>query len=519
MTAPLPARRLLGGFRDLGVGDDEDRRSKLACDPSFNRYTAYWLLGETLDAAYAAFEGIFLISPAEADALVTESEGRITGFLEQHHDPASGCFIADSSERTRGISAFHAAVGLARGLAKIQPGKPLTSKALGGLVLGTEGGGRKLLDAAESLVADARCGDGVLENPARPLIPTLTTLYTAASVLWNLSPTRSRGIYRLVPPERLERFVAGCIKRQRVAERLVAGFSVHPDHWELCVNTTCFGLRLMKRLGLPLDGDLRRSIESFLTLSYRDGGFSSTLWEPRSLNATFFGLRAFRLLGAAQSRRFVAKHRRDILSFVRSCWNPKTGGAPFSPDWTRYRENCLATRYWLQILEHIEAPLDPREAAETLRFFKSTYDPRSGGFRGYAADQVDTEGFGLRELERYLDGKDRSFRREHRRKLEDPGRPVSPSPGTRYFPDTRLVALYDRLADLERHKEEARDAGAVEEEIEETWRELRSRQESEADRLEDYFMRNVVSQLDQGFERIRRAEELLARDEAPPGEN
>jgi hypothetical protein len=498
---PLSAREILKGFRDLGT--DEHRETRLACDPSFNRYTAFWVLGETLDAAYAALEGMSLVSPERARSLTDEARPAILRFLAQHYDPDAGRFSTDSSPRTRGIFAFHTAIGTLRSLHQIRADRRLPHKAFeeSAHAIGTTS--EAVRQGLDELIAVSREGDGVVENPARPLIPSLTALYTASSALWYLQcHERSKGgrtnIYRFIDSWRLERFVDGCIKRQRIGDRVIAGFSIHPDHQELCVNTTSFGLRLRQRLGMALDADLAREIECFLRLSHRDGGFSSTLWEPRSLNATYLGLRALQmLLPENRWKGFLKQEGEAIRRFVESCSNPTTGGAPFAPDLDRYRENCLATRYRIQTLRLLDCPLPKGSVTSTFEFFHGLYNRDTGGFHAYPAGQIVRNDFDLQALERYLDDKDEILHRHHQEKLADPSHVPS------YSPDSRTLKLYDRLAELEASR-------ADEEEIEAVWQALRQVQEAEAARFEAYFDARVLKPLEEGHAELDRLERLFA---------
>lgn len=496
---PLTAREVLEGFRDLGV--DEHRETRLACDPSFNRYTAFWVLGETLDAAYAALEGMSLVSQDLARRVTETMRPGVLGFLAQHWDPRRQRFSTDSSPRTQGIFAFHTAVGVLRGLHQLRSNEPLPMELLERSTRAIGSAPEPVREGLHELIATSREGGGVVENPDRPLIPSLTALYTASSVLWYLQGHEPRDIYRFIEPWRLERFIDGCIKRQRLNDRVIAGFSIHPDHPELCVNTTSFGLRLRKRLGMALDPDLKREIVSFLTLSHRDGGFSSTLWEPRSLNATYLGLRALKmLLEKDRWTSFLSRHGAGIRRFIATCVNPVSGGAPFAPDLSRYGENGLATRYRVQSLLLLGDVLSPESASLTFQFFRGLFNEDTGGFRAYPERRVRADGFDLDELERLLDAKDQLLHEHHQQKLADPSHPPS------YLPDSRTLELYDRLADLEA----VEDAGEeIRSERETVWRELRKRQRAEAQRFESSFDAGVLGPLRQGHRELDSLERLL----------
>lgn len=463
---PLHAKTLLYGFRDLGV-DGEGNENLLACDASFNRYSAFWVLGETLDAGYAAMEGMLRLFPKRAKDLFASSKDSILGFLASHFDRETGRFVTDSSRRTGGTFAYHAAVGVMRSLEGF-PEKRLPFQTFDDYIRKIGGDPRIARRAIADLITAGRQGDGLLENPEAPLIPSVTAMYTAASLLWYLQPEKPEdgpAILRFLERPRVENFLDGCIKRQQVEERVIAGFTIHPDHSELCVNTTFFGLRLRKTLEVPLETQLAREIESFLTLSYKDGGFSSTLWEPRSLNATYLGLKALRLVMTDSGRsdrweNFIYRERKAIRGFVSSCTNLATGGSRFTPDFERYRENCLATRYRVQTLKEILRVEPSKEDEEaTYRFFVGQFDEASGGFHAYPADQVDTSGFGLEELENFLKAKDRSLMSRHKERSDIAlNRPEGESlvvrrPETDEWPESFWHAFGNMPDDFERPKQ------------------------------------------------------------------
>jgi hypothetical protein len=503
----LPARKILDGFRDLGVRDDPTE--KLACEPSFNRYTAFWVLGETLDAGYAALEGMLLACPREARAVINGIRPAVLSYLAGRFDPMCGRFATDSSGRTRGLFATHAAIGVMRSLEGLESNQRLGREGFGqylraiGAEVACEGP-----EGIEALLAGCRAGDGVVENPEKPLIPTLTALYTASSILWYLGEDQSEklGLTRFLEQHRLERFLFGCLKRHVVDGQWVSGFTIHPDHSELCVNTTFFGLRLMDRLGVSREARCDKEIERFLTLSHKDGGFSSTRWEPRSLNATYWGLRALKIVAPpTRWTDFLSRHRRSIGSFVASCRNPHNAGAPFAPDLARYGENCLATRYWLQIMRLLGVDLDDGERKRIFEFFRQRFDPATGGFRAYPGERVALDGFAAPELEQFLDGKDERLLAHHRQNTEGLKRPPF------FSPDTHTIELYDRLVELEAAKGRSEgDTGAIEEQVEQTWRELRARQEVQAARYESVFDEEVLAPLRRGLLEIEEIEARLA---------
>lgn len=499
---PVPWEKVLRGFRDLGVPPEGEPGEQLACEPSLNRYTAFWVFGPTLDAAYAALEGMWLAAPIRTKALIERLEPKLFELLHRHYDQASGRFVTDSSNRTRGLFSAHTGLGVLRSLTGVHGNESLgEERARAGFErIGLES------ESVHDLLADCRRGDGVVENPDHPLVPTVTALYTASSILWNLEGDSSDGLPRFIEPRRLERFLLGCLKHQHVDDRRVSGFVIHPDHQELCVNTTYFGLQLMERLGIPLDLACQQEIESFLTLSYCDGGFSSTRREPRSLNATFWGLKGLQIVMPPDRwREFLTKAKTRIARFLLECWRSTGGGAPFAPYPDKFVENCLATRYWLQILATLEVPLENGHRDEVFRFYQDRLDEKTGDFEAYPREAIDLQNLTLPKLEVVLTEKDEKLLRYHEEKLDDSDRPPS------YTLDTRMIDLYERLEQLERVKRlaEPRNRPEVEQQLKATWQKLRRRQEEEADRFEAHFEAEVLAPLRAGRAELAELRERL----------
>ena len=149
--------------------------------------------------------------------------------------------------------------------------------------------------------------------------------------------------------------------------------------------------------------------------------------------------------------------------------------------------------------------LDDEERKRIFEFFWKRFDPETGGFRAYPVERVALDGFAAPELERFLDEKDGRLLARHQEKTDDLER--SPS----YFPDTRTIELYDRLVELDVAKGRGdRDLRAIEEQIGETWEELRARQEVEAARYESVFDEEVLGHLRRGLREIEEIEARLA---------
>lgn len=496
---PLEPYRIYDGFRDLGVENESDFTPALACDPSFNRYSAFWLLGPTLDSTYPALEGLALAPPADRGAsAVKERRPDVKRFLGDRFDGRR--FATDSSPRTRGIFAPLAAINVMKSLEGIELRKPLTEKRFRALMDEVSGpaAAASALVGIEELIAECRSsdGEGLIDNPAKPLVPSLTALSTAASVLWNLWPEKPRrDLRRYFPLRSLQRFVSGCIQRLDEDGVRLAGFSIHPDIDQLCVNTTFFGIRLAHRLQIDLEDEVRDGIGAFLRRSYKDGGFSSTLDEPRSLNATFFGLRALELLDREAWQRFLADQSWAVEKFVSTCWRLQTGGFAFAADLRHYRENCLATRYALQILKSTARPFP----VGTGEFFLRQFDEDSGGFVAYPPEAVVTDRFGIGEVEDYLEQKDeklrRSFSSRAQANLADRDR-------------RRIEGLYDRLAELEEGTEAASTDHRAE--AAELRQQLETLQQRRAEHLRADFEVEVLRPLNASIPAIERARRLLS---------
>lgn len=517
---PLSPPEIFDGFRDLGAERPLSLSPALGCDPTFNRYSAYWVLGPTLDSTYSALDGLRLTSPVDSVKLVEAQRDTLASFFYTHFD--GQIFATDSGPRTRGIFAALAAINLSKSLLGLTSG-PLTigrARALGvsqSIIKLTDGppltvqkfrvlmeegsagynAGRAAVKGIDDLVAECRdkADEGIIDNPLIPLIPTLTDLSTASSVLWNLWPDDAIGLLRYYPRRSLERFISGCIQRQRDGDRRIAGFSIHPDIDQPSVDTTFFGLLLMRRLRMSLDHETICEIEAFLCRAYKEGGFSSTLDEPRSLNATFFGFRALEILGSRLFRQLRTQQSDVVAGFVYSCWRPATRGFAFAAEVSRYLENCLASRYALQVLT-----LMGKSVPEGTRdFFLRQFDPRPGGFLAYPKDSIKADRRNASEVEAYFDRKDeelhRSFLKHAQGNVDDR--------------EWRLIEeLYDRLAELE----EGSNAGMSDQstEVAELGKRIESLQQRRARRLRADFQEEVLRPLNASVPAIERARRLLS---------
>jgi len=543
MSSPLPARDILAAYRDLGSRRETVAEAALSCDPNFNRYTSYWLIGETLDSTYAALAGLRLLSQERAREFIEDNRSAITDFLMRHFDAESCTFTTDSSQRTRGIFAFHSAIGVIKSLTDPRshhasvtgdsPGRHLGISAYGAVLLASE---VKVPQAelAEAVVhfveqaAEASPLPGsLLDSPGSPLPPSLTVLYTAYMVLWNLfdrEEARQR-LLSILDEGLCRRFIAGCIETSWLGEMRLAGFTIHPASSELCSNTTFFGLTLLDRLGIlheVLTPELRQGMVNFIRgIAFHGDGFRSTLGEEPSLNATFFSLRALRLLlGGREFRAFAERNTPRIRGFVERCTSEVSGGSAFTSDFGRYVENGLATRYGIQILHILDRatqagdggrerePPFARESEEAaFSFLESLYNPRSGGFRGYPPERIAIEETDPGcWLEKQLARKDEAVRLH----LAHPGLEA----------DFEIDGLYRDLA-AACARREAGEGGRPDEEVEEILVRLRKLQAEEADRFWQEANTRLSMPLDYGQTRLMEARRLRERYEglatdAPP---
>lgn len=479
-------------FRDEGV-PAPDRAGQLACDATFNRYASHWLLGESsLDSAYAAIEGISQLPGSRGHEFLKRHRPEIHRLLGRHFE--DGVFRADGTKRTRGIFASHAAIGVMKSLDDVpcdpfarvgRRGAPaLTHSRYDAIVKGLPGVGRLarapheyLLRLIKASASASPIRGAVLDHPESPLPPTLTVLYTASHVVWNLFPREAvERFFALIDEQGARRFLERCLRETAYDSIEVAGFTVHPASPEICANTTFFGLKLVERLGLwdlVLDSHLHHGMtDYYLRFAYKDGGFASTLQEGPSLNATFLSLRALKmLLTDGEFTSFVQANALRIHAFVERCSNQRNGGARFAPDSTLFVENCLATRYRLQIIDLLtttckaETPGDLLD--DTYRFLTSCYR-ETDGFRAYAPGRlkVDVQD-PHRWLETYLEERDERLRAA----LNQPD----------LERDLEIDRAYAELEELYAHREEEVEGGArLDERIADVQEGLRALQVEEA---------------------------------------
>jgi hypothetical protein len=390
----------------------------LSCDPVFVTHTNHWLIdsGETLDAVSAAVESVLLVAhqnkQAIDDYLKEKQRQSIFSFLAKHFDPQL-CVFRNNGSDTAGIYATHAAMGIMKALRNRNWKAPLT-----------EGNYREDIqriceilhvnltgDPIEALrkFVTASCAaspmpGGICDNPQSTL-PSLTTLSTASSIVWNLYDKRAATEFFTIvgSNDDTRAFILACLKRYPISDFAVTGFTVRPDVEELCINTTCFGLNLLRRLewyDSIINSSTREQIINFYHLCFKGCGFSTTPLEPPSLNATWFALRSLRLLDEDEFHRLLNAHADRILEFADSCTNALNGGAAFNNHLDKYVENCLATRYAAQIYDLMretpgpsvrDKPAVSSWSAGALEFCTSQYNPETGGYCNYALGRIGKE--------------------------------------------------------------------------------------------------------------------------------
>lgn len=508
-TAPLSLEQVLYPFRDLG--GPQSSNQQLACDPIFNRYSAFWLTGATLDATYAALEGMHILRPEQTRSFVRQEHSRLLSFLAERYHSISGRFRTDSSERTEGVFACHSAIHVMRSLCGKLGNQPLGIEAyrqtLSSMDLDLQG---DPIDAIRDMIADCRYEGGLTDNPKSRLVPSLTALYTATRVLKNLFDGEwLTELWKLIDQRQSERFLLGCLQQQRVTGRQVAGFSIHPDTEELCVNTTHFGLKLFHTLEMPIDSAIRGEIKEFLLAVYCDGGFSSTLYEPRSLNATFFGFSALRrLIDSAAWQDFKAEHLSAIQRFLDSCARATNGGSQFASGERRFVENTLATRYRVQIRRVLGLQSDQQDGeVREFEFFLDQYSESVGGFRAYPEGRVVEVGpGGAEELERRLGQKDDEFLEYFRSRTSSFGWDSA---------DRKIADLYWEIAQMEAGLETSPRDQDLEKRRAQAVAKLVAYQSKRADWIETQYEQEIEPSFRRAEEQLAAARNLLSKYEEP----
>lgn len=386
---------IMNSFRDQGGPHPEGDR-RLSCDPNFNRYSAYWLLGPTLDATHMALE---TLSASKAGRSFIETHHRdILRFIGDSYVHGSGRFRTCPRPRTEGIFATHAAIGALKVTHGLPTGRPIGADEYRRLVV--EAAGASAIDPVQGVLDLFREAAEVsplpgtmIDNPNVPLVPTVTSLQTGYSLLWNLFDDEAPQIlFDLLGRDEVLGFLWDCLKTFDVGEMKVTGFTIHPTVDTLCVNTSFFALRMIRRLGLwdeLLDIEAERRVVTFLCqLGFQGRGFRSTLNEKISLNATHFGLEAlslFRSDGTSTLDSLVDEASESIHSFVKSCVRPD-GGAAFGLN-DLYKANCVATRYAQRILVRLPTTRDSEDLWRGFAAFcMRQFDEQRGGFSAYSTE-------------------------------------------------------------------------------------------------------------------------------------
>jgi hypothetical protein len=402
----LSVSEILSGYRDLGSSWRPKDAIYLSCDPAFNRYTRLWVKGPTLDATNGALEALRLLGCSAFD------DGKIYRLLKRQFLPQTGTFATDGTPVSGGIYGLHNALGILKSLHGLPPKKAL------GLRLYEEALRRigrpeprrdieRFRLFLRKCVASGRSRGGLVDHPSMdPYIPTVTTLHTTTSTLWNLWENDCKDLLdEILPLSAIEQFIRKCLREKTIEGQEIAAFAINPQVGELCTNTTFFALETLWHLAgekLAEREDLlnekqRERILRFLThVAWVEGsgGFRSTIGEIPSLNATFFALRALRRLSLPAFTEFVGTHLEAILGFVESCSDD--GGHAFTNRHDRYLPTPLATRYALQIRELLhkkgfevpppaQAPGDDR----SIHFLQSEMRiEKTGAYQGYPPSRI-----------------------------------------------------------------------------------------------------------------------------------
>ena len=400
-SAALSVEEILSGYRDLGGPRPPAGTVFLSCDPAFNRYTRFWIKGPTLDATHGALETMLLL---HKDPLrLAAGERQLYALLARQFIQETGMFATNGRDLSGGIYGLHNAIGLIKTMNHLHARERLgltryrsAIKKIGqepALAL------ERMTEFLRECVSDDHDG-GLLDHPdVTPRRSSVTTVHTAISTLWNLYGKNAyKHLDRILPLSHIAKFLRRCLRQTKVGKVPVAAFTIHPDVNELCANTTYFATETIRHLGLDhlLTGEVKSRIANFLTRiswRYREGGFSSTIGEVPSLNATFFALKALLSLSRPTFLALVRQNHAKIYSFVDSCG--REGGYAFTNHFDRYLPNALATRYAVQILELLQnqkSTVPPQSDVATRRilgFLRSElWDKRSGAFQGYPGFRI-----------------------------------------------------------------------------------------------------------------------------------
>lgn len=528
-TYRIPAETVLGAYRDLG-GPRQEGDARLSCDPNFNRYAGFWILGETLDATHMAVETLRLTDTGQR--FLDEHADALSSFLVRHYERDTGRFRTDGHARTRGIFATHAGIGVLKALAGCKSGDPITEQEYRRSLQDLTSPAGDPVDGVIALLKQAQEESPLpgtfVDNPECRLMPTVTNLSTGHALLWNLfgddSPSE---LFKITDKDRTLRFLESCLKTYRVGDLTVTGFTIHPKVEELCVNTTFFALRLLKRLEFwdyLITPEIERRLVDFLELlGFRGRGFRSTLKETPSLNATYFGLKALQLLERATNRlsvdAFLDEHARHIEPFVHSCIRETTGGAGFSSDPELYPENCVATRYATRILAFLGSRVTAPEKLEELRTFCRDQYRSSGGFLPYPPQRIQPpeDENQQRWLADSLDRKDRELFRTRDWSVD------STTSGTTSEPletlHIEIDALYEEIGDLLARQEEAPDDEELRHTLDLHFSRLEDLQAKEARTWRRQFEEGLSYPLGYGKELLDKADTILGSDARPSETN
>lgn len=494
----------------------------LSCDPNFNRYAIVWMLGPTLDATHMATE-VLRLTPW-GSKFVEERRDDLRRFLAHHYVPRDGRFqthVHGDRSQPGGVFAAHAGIGVIKAILGLPPGRPIGEDRYRKCIrdLDTAPG----MDPVDGLVellhrsADSSPVPGTfVDHPETQPIPTVTSLQTGFSLLWNLfgADEAPQKLFEIVDREAATYFLRGCLKRSPVSDFDIAGFTIHPAVEELCVNTTYFALRLIDRLDLGdeiLDDESRHDILVFLrNLAFQERGFRSTLREAPSLNATHFGLLALKILQRDTGFDFETFRRHaapKIERFIADCtWT--TGGAAFSENKQRYADNCVASRYAARILKILEKDSDGEGRDSIfdalLRFCADRFDEESGGFRAYPEGRIAMPASGAVQ---WVTGE---IERRNRRLLDERDWTVERDPLEEIH--QHLDTLFDELdALLLRQEEDGQGNEKLQDSIDEISAAIERLKVEEASTWRRQFEASLPFALDHGEQELLEAKEYLAK--------
>jgi prenyltransferase beta subunit len=421
------------GFDPRVTSDKASLESLLVCsdlgspdvsyDPVLRRYAHSWIHDATIDATQAALETLETLGDG---MFIADHREDILSYLNSCFKSDEGIFWNGPHKATTGVYAIRCAIKIMKSLEGELASRPLGADRYSEFVRAFEGGTR--LNPVDCVIAFLkRCAHespykgGMVDSPRFPN-PSLTTLYMAIAILWDLGmPNDYIYTERIVPSrDALIRFFKASLKEYRTEVFDIAGFSLNPEYDEPCLCPTYFALKALCDMRIAdldevVDRKMKKKIRRFVYATWRNGGFSATIGESPTLNATLFALKILNdLLPTRQSTRFLRKKAQDISRFTYRCLS-ESGGFAFSES---MNENVLGTRFAIQILKWLESRkyLDHPLPYEIMRnaevFISKLYDTDIGGFRGFPGDKLFPAVVELEKLWNQLNGQWEEFVRQ-----------------------------------------------------------------------------------------------------------